>query len=153
MTPRARKGSVHCHHLEGTGRVESLQSYGLHSQSVRWALGTIPSRYKPMLGFKKSQKAVSALNSRAISPAPRHTSLHCWVSNPCTCWANELPLTYIPKRCDFSPKNSIQGAGEMLQQSRTLALAEDPGLIPSTHMLAHKYVLTPVPGSYKMVIT
>ena len=33
---------------------------------------------------------------------------------------------------------SVEGAGEMAQQSRALAaLAEDPGLSPSTHIVAH----------------
>jgi hypothetical protein len=37
-------------------------------------------------------------------------------------------------------KNSIEGAKEMLQKLKTLALAEDPGSIPNTHIVAHKHL-------------
>lgn len=40
-----------------------------------------------------------------------------------------------------SMKNKVPDTGEMIQQSRALALlAEDPGSDPSTHVSAHKHL-------------
>lgn len=53
------------------------------------------------------------------------------------------PLALLP----FFKKNIFRGAAEMSQQLRAHStLAEDPGLVPRTHMVAHGHLSVPVPG-------